>query len=76
VFGDIAAARSRLLNATSAAPQERMETSLQNKSKQSSMQTTVSRHAVERLLSLTESYPQLNLGELSKIPGLAGRNRE
>lgn len=63
VFGDIAAARSRLLNATSAAPQGE-EGDKSPEQKQAVIDANNSfGGTIGRLLSLTESYPQLRSSE-------------
>jgi len=63
VFGDIAAARSRLLNATSAAPQG-ANGDKSPEQKQAVIDANNSfGGTLGRLLSLTESYPQLKSSE-------------
>src|SRR5882724_1147564 len=63
VFGDIAAARSRLLNATSAAPQG-ANGDKTSEQKQAVIDANNSfGGTLGRLLSLTESYPQLRSSE-------------
>jgi LemA protein len=63
VFGEIAAARSRLLNATSAAPQgENGDKSPEQKQAVIDANNSFG-GTLGRLLSLTESYPQLKSSE-------------